>query len=101
MPFTEATKLFPKFVVETRPADNARRFCVDLANRIALPMPTDTGEREGIIPQISTDGFAAYPEAIDLAFGSYCVACGARELDHADPLEAVHAAIALLLEKTS
>jgi hypothetical protein len=24
------------------------------------------------IVQISTDGFAAYPEAIDLAFGPYC-----------------------------
>ena len=23
-------------------------------------------------PQISTDGFNAYPEAVDLAFGSYC-----------------------------
>lgn len=37
-----------------------------------MPVPTDTGERPGIIPQISTDGFNAYPEAIDLAFGSYC-----------------------------
>ena len=50
----------------------ARRFMVDLANRIALPTPTDTGERAGIIPQISSDGFNAYPEAVDLAFGSYC-----------------------------
>jgi hypothetical protein len=44
---------------------------VDLANRIALPTPTDTGERDGIIPQLSTDGFNAYPEAVDLAFGNY------------------------------
>ena len=68
----EDTKLIPTFAIGKRSADNARRFCVDLANRIALPTPTDTGERAGIIPQISTDGFAAYPEAIDLAFGSYC-----------------------------
>ena len=66
------TKLIPAFVVGKRSADNARRFMVDLADRIALPTPTDTGERDGIIPQISTDGFNAYPEAVDLAFGSYC-----------------------------
>lgn len=66
------TKLIPTFAIGKRSADNARRFCVDLANRIALPVPTDTGVRPGCIPQISTDGFSAYPEAIDLAFGSYC-----------------------------
>lgn len=66
------TKLVPTFAIGKRSADNARRFCVDLANRIALPTPTDTGERAGIIPQISTDAFKAYPEAIDLAFGNYC-----------------------------
>ena len=68
----EDTKLIPTFAIGKRSADNARRFCVDLAERIALPTPTDTGERDGCIPQISTDGFNAYPEAIDLAFGSYC-----------------------------
>ncbi len=66
------TKLIPTFIIGKRSADMARRFCVDLANRIALPYGTDTGERAGVIPQISTDAFAAYPEAIDLAFGSYC-----------------------------
>jgi len=66
------TKLIPTFAIGKRSADNARRFMVDLANRIALPVPTDTGERVGIIPQISTDGFNAYPEAVDLAFGAYC-----------------------------
>ena len=68
----QETKLIPSFIIGKRSADMARRFCVDLANRIALPTATDTGERDGIRPQISTDGFAAYPEAIDLAFGSYC-----------------------------
>lgn len=66
------TKLIPTFAVGKRSADNARRFMVDLANRLALPTPTDTGERRGIIPQISTDGWQGYPEAVDLAFGSYC-----------------------------
>lgn len=44
------TKLIPTFAIGKRSADNARRFCVDLANRIALPIPTDTGERPGVIP---------------------------------------------------
>jgi len=65
------TKLIPTFIIGKRSADMARRFCVDLANRLALPTPMDIGERPGIIPQISTDAFAAYPEAVDLAFGSY------------------------------
>jgi len=66
------TKLIPTFAIGKRSADMARRFLVDLANRIALPVPMDIGERNGIIPQISTDGFAAYQEAVDLAFGPYC-----------------------------
>ncbi len=67
------TKLIPTFAIGKRSADNARRFCVDLANRIALPTPTDTGERAGIIPQISTDAFAAYPESrLTPASGDHC-----------------------------
>jgi len=66
------TKLIPTFIIGKRSADMARRFMVDLANRIALPTPMDIGERAGIVPQISTDGFNAYPEAVDLAFGAYC-----------------------------
>ena len=70
--FDTDSKLIATYAIGKRSADNARRFMVDLANRIALPTPTDTGERAGVIPQISTDAFAAYPEAVDLAFGSYC-----------------------------
>lgn len=65
------TKLIASFCIGKRSADMARRFMVDLADRIALPVPTDTGARDGIIPQLSTDGFNAYPEAVDLAFGEY------------------------------
>ena len=68
----QETKLIPTFIIGKRSADMARRFMVDLADRMALPQGTDTGERDGICPQISTDGFNAYPEAVDLAFGSYC-----------------------------
>jgi IS1 family transposase len=66
------TKLVPSFIIGKRSADMARRFMVDLAGRINLPRGTDTGERAGIIPQISTDGLNVYPEAVDLGFGAYC-----------------------------
>lgn len=65
------TKLIPSFVIGKRSADMARRFMVDLANRLRLPRGTDTGEIPGIVPQLSSDGFNAYPEAVDLAFGGY------------------------------
>lgn len=65
------TKLIATFAIGKRSADMARRFMVDLADRMALPVPMDIGERDGIIPKLSTDGFAAYPEAVDLAFGRY------------------------------
>jgi len=70
--FDEETKLIPTFVLGKRTADMARRFMVDLASRIKLPKATDTGIRPGCIPQISTDGFNAYPEAVDLAFADNC-----------------------------
>jgi hypothetical protein len=45
----------------------------DLASRLVLPIPTDTGVRPvDFLPQISTDGFAGYPEAVDLAFAADC-----------------------------
>jgi IS1 family transposase len=68
----QETKLIPTFAICKRSADMARRFMVDLADRIALPTATDTGIRSGTVPQISTDGFAAYPEAVDLAFADNC-----------------------------
>ena len=64
IPFDEETKLIPTFSLGKRTADNARRLMIDLASRCNLPVPTDTGVRPGVIPQISTDGFAAYPEAV-------------------------------------
>lgn len=58
------TKLIPSFVIGKRTAENAERFMLDLADRIRAPRP---GEPR-IKPQISSDGFAAYPGAVDLAF---------------------------------
>lgn len=71
------TKLIPSFRVGKRSADNARRLLVDLRNRLALPSPHESdahGYKDGgYVPtlKISTDGLAAYPEAVDLAFGPY------------------------------
>jgi transposase-like protein/IS1 family transposase len=73
----QKTKLMPSFVVGKRSADNARRFMVDVAGRLTFPNPHQSDAHDyqpsGYRPivQISTDGFAAYPEAVDLAFGPY------------------------------
>ena len=61
-----------------RSADNARRFMIDVAGRLDVPEAARQrrarlpgGQANRTIVQISTDGFAAYPEAVDLAFGPY------------------------------
>ena len=73
----QQTKLMPSFAIGKRSADNARRFMMDVARRLNRPNvhASDShgfqlGGYQSII-QISTDGFAAYPEAVDLAFGPY------------------------------
>lgn len=73
----EDTKLIPTFRVGKRSADMARRFMMDLASRLVFPPVSDVdahayqpGRWEPIVT-ISTDGFAGYPEAVDLAFGPY------------------------------
>jgi IS1 family transposase len=71
------TKLMPAFLIGKRSADNARRFLMDVASRLVFPTAhasdphayTAGGYKP--IVQVSTDGFAAYPEAVDLAFGPY------------------------------
>jgi IS1 family transposase len=71
------TKLVPSFVVGKRSANNARKLMVDLSHRLTMPKPHDSdphGYKAGgyvYITQLSTDAFAAYPEAVDLAFGPY------------------------------
>lgn len=71
------TKLAPCFIVGKRSADNARRLMVQLASRLAWPNAHQSDAHGYVaggyrpIVQISTDGFAAYPEAVDLAFGPY------------------------------
>jgi IS1 family transposase len=71
------TKLAPAFIVGKRNADNARRLMMDLASRLVFPnqhaSDAHAFAKEGYKPvvQISTDGFAPYPEAVDMAFGPY------------------------------
>jgi IS1 family transposase len=73
----EPTKLVATFALGKRSADNARRVMMDLASRLVMPKPHESDahayqrpEHRKVI-QISTDGFAGYPEAVDLAFGPY------------------------------
>jgi transposase-like protein/IS1 family transposase len=73
----QKTKLLPSFLIGKRSADNARRFMMDVASRLPMPSP-HASDAHAFQPggylatvQISTDGFAAYPEAVDLAFGPY------------------------------
>lgn len=54
------TRLLACHLLGKRSADNARRFMVKLRGTMT----------DDAYPQISTDGFSPYPEAVDLAFGS-------------------------------
>jgi IS1 family transposase len=60
----QKTKLVPSFVVGKRTRQLTEQFMLDLSGRMVTP---PLGSR-GFRPQISTDGFAAYPGAVDLAF---------------------------------
>lgn len=73
----QKTRLIAAHTLGKRSADNTRRFMVQLRNRLHIPAAHTsdahaylTGGYRPII-QISTDGFQAYPEAVDLAFGPY------------------------------
>jgi IS1 family transposase len=55
------TKVIPTFAIGKRTRETTERFLLDLADRVI--------HQPGVhIPQISTDGFAPYPGAVDLAF---------------------------------
>lgn len=73
----QTTKLMPSFRIGKRSADNARRFLMDVAGRLVFPKAGSADDHAFThgsftpIVQISTDGFPAYPEAVDLAFGPF------------------------------
>jgi IS1 family transposase len=58
----EKTKLIASFTVGKRNSENTEEFMLDLAKRLA--------QREDSVPQVSTDGWPAYPGAVDLAFAN-------------------------------
>lgn len=58
------TKLIPSWVLGKRTAENAQALMADLAERIVAPPLFSQGSRL----QISTDGFNAFPNAVDMAF---------------------------------
>jgi IS1 family transposase len=73
----QETRCIPAYALGKRSADMARRLMMDLASRLIIPNAHASdahafhGARYDAVTQISTDGFAAYPEAVDLAFGPY------------------------------
>ncbi|MHC4402329.1 MAG: hypothetical protein ACYTG0_21905 [Planctomycetota bacterium] len=67
----QKTKLVPSFILGKRSADVAQTFLRDLASRLVFPERGSLRSVYQYITQISTDGFAAYPDAVDLAFGPY------------------------------
>lgn len=73
----QGTRLIAAHLLGKRSADNTRRFMMQLAGRMNMPKPHDSDRHQYgaaghmTITQISTDGWPAYPEAVDLAFGPY------------------------------
>lgn len=62
--FDQRSKLVPTFAVGKRTTQTTEAFMLDLSERIVTPRIGEPGFR----PLISTDGWAAYPGAVDLAF---------------------------------
>jgi len=58
------TKLVPCFAIGKRTRETTEIFTADLASRLVLPDLFEAGDR----PQLSSDGWQAYPNAIDNAF---------------------------------
>jgi IS1 family transposase len=60
----QRTKLVPSYVIGKRTRENTEAFMADLSARIVTPKSGEPGKR----PIVSTDGWRAYPGAVDLAF---------------------------------
>lgn len=58
------TKLIPCFAVGKRTKETTDLFIEDLASRMVLPILSEPSRK----PQLSTDGWRAYPDSIDTAF---------------------------------
>jgi IS1 family transposase len=62
----QKTKLIPSFVLGKRNREVTEMFIQDLSERLVAPQLHEAGPR----PQLSTDGWMAYRNAIDLAFAN-------------------------------
>lgn len=62
----EDTKLIPAYTVGKRNKETTDLFIQDLKSRLVLPDPFGDGNERK--PQLSTDGWAAYPDSIEMAF---------------------------------
>ena len=62
----QRTKLIPSYTIGKRNREKTEEFMLDLATRIVTPPVVHPTNR----PKISTDGWAAYPGAVDLAFAN-------------------------------
>lgn len=63
----QETKLIPAFKIGKRNTETTEKFIDDLASKMALPENPNVSWDEK--PQLSTDGFPAYPDCILDAFG--------------------------------
>lgn len=61
----EETKLIFTYAIGKRTAETTHRFIEDLARRVILPDFPHEGDK----PQVSTDGWQGYPDAIASSFG--------------------------------
>ncbi|TXT21073.1 MAG: hypothetical protein FD138_4109 [Planctomycetota bacterium] len=78
----QATRLIIAHKIGKRTEETTRKFLAKLATRIVLPESVNARPAEK--PQFSTDGFNAYPNAIQDVFGSY-VQHGVIIKNYADP----------------
>ena len=74
--FDQSTKLIACYALGKRTSNVTNAFMLDLASRIVTE-----------VPQISSDGFNAYPAAIELAFGEENVNYGQIIKDFAEPVQ--------------
>lgn len=63
------TKLVCNYAVGKRDSFTTQRFMDDLSRRIVVPGFDEVASGNAVRPQLSTDGFAAYNEAVATSFG--------------------------------
>jgi IS1 family transposase len=67
--FDQDTKLICTYAIGKRDINTTERFIEDLARRVSIPTRDGVMAGNGHRPQVSTDGWPAYPNAIANSFG--------------------------------